>query len=67
MQAILYTAWINNIVLLYNTGNSIQHPVINRNGKGYEKEKTFLRGQKRHHCNLAAGVRVMDHPCQHPH
>ena len=29
--------WINKI-LLYSTGNSIQYPVINHNGKEYEKE-----------------------------
>ena len=28
----------NNKVLLYSTGNHIQHPVINHNGKEYEKE-----------------------------
>ena len=27
-----------NKVLLYNTGNYIQYPVINHNGKEYEKE-----------------------------
>ena len=30
---LLYTEWINNEVLLYNTGNYIQYPVINYNGK----------------------------------
>ena len=29
--------WINK-VLLYSTGNYIQYPVINHNGKEYEKE-----------------------------
>ena len=33
----LYIEWINNKVLLYNTGNYIQHPVVNHNGKEYEK------------------------------
>ena len=27
----------NNKVLLYSTGNYIQYPVINHNGKEYEK------------------------------
>ena len=31
--------WINNRVLLYSTGNYIQYPVINHNGKEYEKEE----------------------------
>ena len=30
---LLYTEWINNKVLLYSTGNYIQYPVINHNGK----------------------------------
>ena len=29
----LYIEWINNKVLLYSTGNYIQYPVINHNGK----------------------------------
>ena len=35
---LLYMEWIKNRVLLYNTGNCIQYPVINHNGKEYEKE-----------------------------
>ena len=30
---LLHTGWINNEVLLYNTGNYIQYPVINHCGK----------------------------------
>ena len=37
---LFYMGWINNKVLLYSTGNYIQYPVINHNGKEYEKEKT---------------------------
>ena len=33
----LYIGWINNKDLLYSTGNYIQYPVINHNGKEYEK------------------------------
>ena len=32
---LLYIGWINNKALLYSTGNSIQYPVINHNGKEY--------------------------------
>ena len=32
---LVYTGWINNKVLLYSTGNYIQYPVINQNGKEY--------------------------------
>ena len=35
---LVHTEWINNEVLPYSTGNSIRHPVINHNGKEYEKE-----------------------------
>ena len=34
---LLYIEWINNKVLLYGTGNYIQYPVINCNGKIYKK------------------------------
>ena len=35
---LLYIEWINNKVPLPSTGNYIQCPVINHNGKEYEKE-----------------------------
>ena len=34
----MYIGWLNSKVLLYNAGNYIQYPVINQNGKEYEKE-----------------------------
>ena len=37
-----YIEWINNKVLLQSTGKYIQHPVINCNGKEYEKEYVYL-------------------------
>ena len=37
-----HTEWINNEVLLYSTGNYIQYPVINHNGKEYEKECIYM-------------------------
>ena len=39
---LLYIGWINNQVLLYSTGNCIQYPVINHNGKEYEKEYMYV-------------------------
>ena len=30
--------WVNNKVQLYSTGNCIQYPVINQNGKEYENK-----------------------------
>ena len=39
---LLYIAWINNQVLLYSTGNYIQYPVVNHNGKEYEKEYKYI-------------------------
>ena len=41
MQTDKYTEQINNKVLLYSTGNYIQYPVINHNGKEFEKECRF--------------------------
>ena len=34
--------WINNKVLLYSTRNYIQYPVINHNGKEYEKQCIYM-------------------------
>ena len=34
---LLHLEWINNKVLLYSTGNYIQSPGINHNGKEYKK------------------------------
>ena len=39
---LLYIGWIDNKVLLCSTGNYIQYPVINHNGKEYEKEYIYL-------------------------
>ena len=39
---LLYIEWINNKVLLYSTGNYIQHPVTNHNGKEYETEYIYI-------------------------
>ena len=39
---ILYTEWINYKVLLYSTGNYIQYPMINHNGKEYKKECIYM-------------------------
>ena len=30
---LIYIEWINNMVLIYSTGNYIQYPMINHNGK----------------------------------
>ena len=38
---LLYIEWINNKALLYSTGNHIQYPVKNHNGKEYEKEYMY--------------------------
>ena len=37
-----YIEWMNNKILLYSTGNCIQYPVINHNGKKYEKECIYI-------------------------
>ena len=38
---LLYLGWINKKALLYSTGN-YQYPVINHNGKEYEKECIYV-------------------------
>ena len=35
---LLYIGWINNKVPLCSTGNYIQHPIINHNGKEHKKD-----------------------------
>ena len=37
-----YIEWINNKVLLYSTGNYIQYPGTNHNGKEYKKECIYV-------------------------
>ena len=39
---LLYTGQINSKVPLCSTGNYIQYPVINHNGKEYEKEYIYI-------------------------
>ena len=39
---LLYIEWINNMVLLYSTGNYIQYPIINHNGKEKNKKQVGL-------------------------
>ena len=41
MQNTIYK--INSNILLHSTGNYIQPPVINHNGKEYEKEYMYVR------------------------
>ena len=38
---LLYIGWINK-VLLYSTENYIQYPMINQNGKEYEKKNANI-------------------------
>ena len=37
----IYIEWINNKTLLYSMGNNSQYPIINHNGKEYEKEYIY--------------------------
>ena len=39
---LLHTGWIIKSVLLYSTGSGSQHPMINHNGKEYEKEYIYV-------------------------
>ena len=40
---LLYIEWINNKDLLFNTVNYIRYPMINHNGKEYEKEYIYVK------------------------
>ena len=39
---LIYIGWTNNKVLPYSTGNYIQYPEINHNGKEYEKQCIYM-------------------------
>ena len=39
---LLYIEWINNKILLYSTGNYIQYPMINHNGKEHQKKNVYV-------------------------
>ena len=39
---LLHIGWINNNDVLYSTGTYIQYPVINHDGKEYEKECIYI-------------------------
>ena len=39
---LLHLGWIDNKILLHITGNYIQYPVINHEGKKYEKECIYI-------------------------
>ena len=39
---VLHIEWINNKALLHSTGNYIQYPEINHNGKEYKKECVYI-------------------------
>ena len=39
---LLHIEWINNKVLLYSSGNYIQYPKINHNGKEYLKNNVYI-------------------------
>ena len=39
---LLHREWIDNKVLLYSTENYSQYPVLNHNGKEYEKEYIYV-------------------------
>ena len=47
---LLYIECKNNKVLLYHTGNYIQYPVINHNGKDCEKERVYICVTESHCC-----------------
>ena len=53
---LLHLEWINNKVLLYSTGNSIQSPGINHNGKEYLKKNVYMCETKSLCCTAEIGT-----------
>ena len=42
-KLLYFIGWINNKVILYSTGNYIQYPVVNHNGKEYKnKDRLYV-------------------------
>ena len=39
---LLYTGWINNKILLQSRGKHAPYPMMNHNGKEYEKEYIYI-------------------------
>ena len=39
---LFHTEWMDKKVLLYSTGNYIQCPGMNQNGKEYKKERIYM-------------------------
>ena len=52
---LLHIEWINNKVLLYSTGSSIQYPEINHNGKEPKKECMYSQ------INFAVQQKLIQH------
>ena len=50
MQTSIYKIYSIYKVLLYSTSNDIHYLVINHNGKGYEKEYTYIYIAESHFC-----------------
>ena len=48
IYTLLYIKYIVNKVLLYSTGNNIQYPMINHNGKENEKEYIYMCNRINH-------------------
>ena len=47
---LIYIEWVNNKILMNGIGNYIEIPVINNNGKEYEKEHIYV---KLKHCAVS--------------
>ena len=60
---LLYIGWTNNKVLLYRTVNSIQYPIINHNGKQYEKLYIYIYIYMYIEMGLYTQIHVYIHSC----
>ena len=60
---LLYIEWINNKVLLYSMGNYSQYPVINHNGKEYEKIYIYIHKHTHIYTHICVCVCITESLC----
>ena len=54
---LLHIEWMDNKVLLYSTGNNIQYPMINHNGKEYKK-RMYINIYQNHCCTAEVNTKL---------
>ena len=57
-KTLLHLEWINNKVLMYSTGNYIEYPKINHNGKEYFKKNVHKYITESLYCTAEIGTKL---------